>query len=70
LTKEHLETKMIYKKYSTTNNGRVEVTKWANKLLVVSIDDIHVTNLKIENCHSQKQEIEYFKMKCANQLYI
>ncbi len=67
---------MIYKKSSRTNNGMVEVTKWANKLLVVSIDDIHVTNLKIENCHSQeqeknqKQEIEYFKMKCVNQLYI
>jgi hypothetical protein len=49
LTKEHLQTKVFFKKTSTTNNGMVEVTKWANKLLVVSIDDIHVTNLKIEN---------------------
>jgi hypothetical protein len=40
---------VFYFKTSTTNNGMVEVTKWANKLSVVSIDDIHVTNFKIEN---------------------
>lgn len=42
----------------------VEVTKGGDKMIVASIDKIHIINLEIKEQHSQVQK----NFKCTNQL--
>jgi hypothetical protein len=46
----------IKRKSSLKLNGMVEVTKGVDKMIVASIDKIHIINLEIKEQHSQVQK--------------